>query len=44
MRNHQSQSAIQYNTRVKEREKRYFQTRNIFAGKSLKERGDAQYR
>lgn len=44
MRNYQSQSAIQYNTRVKEREKSFFKKRDIFVERSVKERGGAQYR
>ncbi len=43
MKNNQSQLQIQYNSRVKEREKKYFKKRNIFAARSLKERGGAQY-
>ncbi len=44
MRNHQSQLQIYYNLRVKEREKSFFKKRDIFVERSLKERGDAQYR
>jgi len=44
MNNNQTQSQIQYKTRVKEREIRFFEKINISAGKSLKEIGGAQYR
>jgi len=43
MKNNQTQSQIQYKTRVKEREKNFFEKINISAEKSLKERGGAQY-
>ena len=44
MENNQSQSAIQYSTRVKEREKNFFKKRNISAARLLKEGGGTQYR
>ena len=44
MRNYQSQSVIQYNSRVKEREIIFFRKINIFAERSLKEIGGAQYK
>jgi len=44
MRKNQSQSQIQYNIRVKEREKSFFKKRDIFSWISLKERKGAQYR
>ena len=44
MRINQTQSQIQYNLRVKEREICFFEKINIFAEKSLKELGGAQYK
>ncbi len=44
MRNNQSQLQIQYNLRVKEREKIFFQKINNSAGRSAKELGGTQYR
>ncbi len=43
MRNYQSQLVIQYNSRVKEREKRDSKKINISAEKSAKETKSAQY-
>ena len=43
MRNYQSQSEIQYNLRVKEREINFFEKINISAARSLKKLGGAQY-
>ncbi len=43
MRNNQLQLQIQYNLRVKEREKIFFQKRNNSARRSAKELGGAQY-
>ena len=44
MENNQTQSAIQYKTRVEEREIRFFEKINISAGRSAKEAGGAQYK
>ena len=44
MRNYQTQSQIQYNLRVKEREISFFEKINIFAEKFVKARGGVQYK
>ena len=44
MRNNQSQSEIFYNTRVKEREKNFFQKTYLFQERLLKGPGGTQYR
>jgi len=44
MKNNQTQSVIQYKTRVKERKENFFEKINISSERSLKERGGTQYK